>query len=153
MIVRSICTTCFQPYKLLIQVSDVELVKQLSTNEGRTCPCPRLCGGEINLVGEPVIPPGKLHLRDPIELTGLQLFQAAGGLGLPDEVPKDATVIDSLFKSYKVTSVDVEEQGGNFYLNELRLEGGVTIHLSSGARGARVLKITKERPHGSGNPG
>jgi len=152
MIINSVCSTCLQPFKILIQVSDLELVKQISTNEGRTCPCPRLCGGEINLVGEPELIEG-IRLRDPMELTGLQLFQAVGGLGLADEIPKDTTVIESLFKACKVVSVDLEEVGGNFYLHEIRLEGGVVVHLSSGARGARVLKITKEAPHGSGNPG
>jgi len=151
MIVYSVCSTCFQPFNLLIQASDVELVKQISTNEGRSCPCPRLCGGEINLVGKPDL--DGVQLRDPIELTGLQLFQAAGGMGLPDEVPKDLTVIDSLFKAYRIVSADIEEVGGYFYMHEIRLEGGVTIHLASGARGARILKITKEKVNGSVNPG
>ena len=151
MIVHSVCTTCFQPFNLLIQASDVELVKQISTNEGRSCPCPRLCGGEINLIGSPDL--DGVQLRDPIELTGLQLYQAAGGMGLPDEVPKDLTVIDSLFKSYRVVSVEVEEVGGSFYMHEIRLEGGVVVHLASGGRGARILKITKEKTNGSVNPG
>ena len=51
MMINSVCSTCLQPYKILIQVSDLELVKEISTNEGRICPCPRLCGGEINLTG------------------------------------------------------------------------------------------------------
>jgi hypothetical protein len=152
MIVRSVCSSCLQTYNLLIQASDVDLVKQISTDEGRTCPCPRLCGGEINLTGSPDIDPD-IQLRDPIELTGLQLYQSVGGLGLPDEVPKDVTVIDSIFKAYKVLSIDVEEGNGSFYLNEIRFEGGVVIHLASGARGAKVLKITKEKANGSVNPG
>lgn len=152
MIINSVCSTCLQPFRVLVQASDVELVKQVSTNEGRTCPCPRLCGGEINLIGEPELLDG-IRLRDPVELTGLQLYQAIGGLGLPDEVPKDVTVIDSLFRANRVVGVDVEEFNGNFYLNELRLEGGVVVHMSSGARGARVLKITREAPSGTVNPG
>lgn len=153
MIVNAGCSSCFQTYKLLIQVSDVELVKQISTDDGRSCPCPRMCGGKINLVGEPVLSPDTFSLRDPIELTGLQLFQALGGLGLPDEIPKDVLVIDALLKASRVVGVDVDEFDGSFYLSELRLEGGVTLHLTAGARGARVLKITKERTNGSGNPG
>lgn len=152
MIVNAFCQTCLQPFVLLIQASDVELVKSISTNEGRTCPCPRLCGGEINLTGSVTVREG-VKLRDPVELTGLQLFKAVGGLGVPDEIPKDPAVIDALLKTKKVVSVDLEEFSGNFYLNELRLEGGITVHLASGARGARVLKITKESPHGSVNPG
>jgi hypothetical protein len=120
----------------------VELVKQVSTDEGRKCPCPRLCGGEINLVDEPKLVEG-IRLRDPIELTGLQLFQAVNGLGLEDEIPKSSVVIDSLLKTLRVVSVDLEEVNGNFYLNELRLERDVVVHLTSGVRGARVLKITK----------
>lgn len=152
MIINAICSACVQPYKLLIQPSDLELVKQVATNEGRTCPCPRLCGGEINLTGDREVAAGVV-LRDPIEITGLQLYQAVGGLGLPDEIPKDVTVIDSLFKARRVIGIDVEESGGNFYLSEIQLEGGVTVHLSSGSRGARILKITKEAVRESGNPG
>jgi len=152
MIINSICSTCFQPYKLLVQASDVELVKQVATNEGRSSPCPRLCGGEINLVGEPNVVEEAV-LRDPVELTGLQLFQAVGGLGLPDEIPKDLIVLKAIFNAHKIVSVDMEEAHGNFYLNELRLDGGVTIHLSSGARGARILKITKEKTNVDSNPG
>lgn len=152
MIVNSICSTCFQPYKILIQTSDVELVKQISTNEGRSCPCPRLCGGEINLTGQADVDE-KLQLRDPVELTGLQLYQAVGGLGLPDEIPKDVAVINALFKAYPVESLDLQEVTGSIYLSEIRLGGGVTVHLSSGARGARVLKVTKERVNESVNPG
>lgn len=148
MIIKSGCSTCFQTYKLLIQVSDIDLVKQVATNEGRSCPCPRLCGGQINLVGEPLISPEVFQLRDPIELTGLQLFQALGGLGLPDEIPKDVTVIDSILRTHKVIGADVQEFNGNFYLNELRLEDGIVVHLTSGSRGSRVLKITKERTNG-----
>ena len=153
MIVKSGCSTCFQTYKLLIQVSDLDLVKQVSSDDGQRSACPRLCGGEINLTGEPILPPEKFQLRDPIELTGRQLYQAINGLGLPDEVPKDVIVIDSILKTHKVVGADVEEFGGNFYLNELRLEGGLTLHLTAGSRGARVLKITKERVNEPGNPG
>jgi hypothetical protein len=153
MIVRSGCSTCFQTYNLLIQVSDLELVKQVSTDDGRSCPCPRKCGGEINLIGEPLISPEKFQLREAIELTGLQLFQAIGGMGLPDEVPKSAAVIDSILRANKVMGVDLDEVDGIFYLNELRLDGGIVLHMTAGARGARVLKITKERPNGPVNPG
>lgn len=153
MIVNSVCSTCFQPYKLLIQVSDIELVKQISTNEGRNCPCPRLCGGEINLVGNPILSPEQFRLKETIELTGLQLYQAVGGLGLPDEIPKDSIVIDSLLKAKRVIGTDVVEHEDAYYLNEIRLEDGVVIHLTAGARGARVLKITKEKSNGTGNPG
>lgn len=149
MIVLSTCTTCFQPYKLLIQASDVGLVKEISTKEGKACPCPRRCGGEINLVGEAAGIPENTNLREPIEITGLQLYQAVGGLGLPDEMPKDKEIVTSLLKGNKVSQVIVDEANGSLFLHSIGLDNGVTIHLTSGARGARVLKITKESPNGS----
>ena len=82
----------------------------------------------------------------------MQLYQAVNGLGLADEVPKDMTVIDSVLKANKIVSIDLQEANGNYYLNELRLEGGIIVHLTSGARGARVLKITKEVSRELGNP-
>lgn len=147
MIVRSLCNKCFQPYKILVQASDVELVKEVSTNEGRNCPCPRLCGGEINLVGDAAVQDG-VQLREPVELTGLMLYQSVNGLGLPDEIPKDREVLESLLKANRVSSVNIEEVGGSFYMHSIGLENGVTVFLSTGARGARVLKITKERTNG-----
>ena len=55
MIILSLCNSCLQPYQLLIQPSDTELVKQIASQDGHLCPCPRLCGGQINLVGSPLI--------------------------------------------------------------------------------------------------
>lgn len=145
MIIRSLCNSCFQPFELLIQPSDVELVKQLADEEGHTAPCPRLCGGRINLVGDPNIDGMRSKLKEPIHVTGLQLFQAVNGLGLPDEVPKDEVTIDSILKTNRVLSIDLDRSGDSYYLLRLKLENGISIHFTGSPRGARVLKITKEK--------
>lgn len=151
MILLSLCNSCFQPYQVLLQPSDVELVKQVADEGGQSCPCPRLCGGKINLIGDATISAmGKdRRLKDPIHITGRQLYQAVNGLGLPDEIPTDALVVDSLLKSNKLTGSVVEEVNGRLYLHELKLENGITIHLAAGQRGAQVLKMTKERTSGT----
>lgn len=125
----------------------MELLKQVSTEEGKMCPCPRLCGGSINLVLDPTIVAMSTdkRLRDPILLTGTELYQAVNGMGLPDEIPKDPIVVQSLLKSSAIAAVVVEEVNGKIYLHEMILDTGVTIHLGSGQRGAQIIKLTKER--------
>lgn len=141
MIINSICDTCLQSYTILVQASDVDLVRQIADDEGLSCPCPRLCGGHINLVG------GKLldvaGLKPPIHLTGVQLYQSVNGMGLPDELPRDAVTVDAMLRANPVVKCDVTEFDGAVFLNELHLNNGIVVHLTAGARGAQVLKVTK----------
>lgn len=143
MIVRSLCNTCLQPFELLLEASDVDLIKTIIDDEGHTAPCPRLCGGRINIVGNPVLGAMADKLKQPIHISGKQLFQAVHGMGLPDEVPTSLTSISALLRANKVVGVELEEWNGKFYVHELKLEGGVTVHLSAGVKGAMVLKVTQ----------
>lgn len=150
MIIHALCNSCLQKFDLIVEPSQVHLVKEISDENGETCPCPRLCGGRINLFGDGLIQqmgavPG---LRDPISITGKQLYQAVNGLGLPDEIPKNREVIDSLLRSQKIVSTVIDELDGKVFIHELRLEDGLTIHLAAGLRGAQVFKITKETKNG-----
>jgi hypothetical protein len=152
-IVKSLCNTCLQPFELLLQASDVDLVKQIADEEGHTAPCPRAhCEGRINLVGDPVINEMRGKLRDPIHITGKQLYQAAHGMALPDELPKSAEAIKALLMAHRVVEVDVQEVDDRFYMHEIMLENGVCVHLSGGPRGAQVLKVTREGPRGTEHP-
>lgn len=144
MILRSLCNSCFQPFELLLEASDIELVKQISDEHGHTVPCPRLCGGRINIVGEPNIGAMAEKLKQPMHINGKQLYQAVNGMGLPDELPQSHAALSALLRANKVVGIDLEEWGGKFYIHELKLEGGVTVHLSAGAKGAQVLKVTQE---------
>lgn len=150
MIIYSLCNTCLQPFNLIIETVDVHLVKQITDEDGTCCPCPRLCGGNINLVGDTVISDmGKSRmLRDPLTLTGQQLYQAVSGLGMPDEVPTTVDTVDSFLRGNPVVKTVLEEKNGAIYLHELHLQSGLVVHLASGLRGAQVLKITKESNHG-----
>jgi hypothetical protein len=146
MIVRSVCNSCLESYLITLMPGDMDLVKQIVDPTGRTAPCPRLCGGRINIVGEPTI--ADLHKKlkkETIGLTGKQLYQAIHGAGLPDEIPKDLLVITSLLKAHKIVASEVELAYDRFYLHELTLENGVTLHFSGGPRGAQITKITKDR--------
>jgi hypothetical protein len=73
-------------------------------------------------------------------------------MGLPDEIPKTMSVIQSLLNSKAIESYRLEEIGGRFYLHELKLSDGVTVHLTAGPRGAMILKIT-EAVDGPAHPG
>jgi hypothetical protein len=154
-ILFSLCNTCLQAYQILVETSDIELIKQVASDDGMTCKCPRLCGGRINLVGDDTIEAMSKdpRLREPMNISGKELYQAVNGLGLPDEVPKSIDTVSAILRANKVRDFDLGEVAGKLYLHELRLEGGITLHLSSGPFGAQVLKMTKERSNGSGNPG
>ena len=151
MIVRSLCNSCFQPYELMLEVSDIDLMKQIADDKGHTVPCPRHCGGRINIVGEPNIGAMTEMLKQPLHISGKQLYQAVNGLGLPDEVPQSKVALESMLKANKVVDVVLEEWGNHFYLHELVLDNGVVYHFASGQKGAQVLKVTQERKDGSGN--
>lgn len=151
MIIRTVCNTCLSSFQLLVEASDVELVKQIADDKGQTCPCPRLCGGRIFLTHDPV---GRALANDPrlrpaLPISGKELFQAVNGLGLPDEVPVGVEIIEAMLKSSKVSSVSVQLMRGHVYLHELHLENGITLHLTAGPHGAEVLKMTKERTDGT----
>lgn len=153
MIINSLCDSCLQPFQLIVEPADVSLVKEISDEEGAFCPCPRLCGGSINLIGDQNINPviaavtQDRRTREPMTLTGRQLYQAVNGMGLPDEIPKSVEVVDSMLRANKVTKVLLEEHGGKLYLHELHLENGSVVHLASGIKGSQVLKVTRQ-PNG-----
>lgn len=144
MILLSLCSSCLQPFELMLEAADLQLL-QKSSGDGM-CPCPRLCGGKINIVPDPTISAmaSDARMRAPMVLTGQELFQAVNGMGLPDEVPSTKETIEALLLAYRVLKLDLEEKNGRFYLNEIHLSNGVTIHLTSGLYGAQVLKITKK---------
>lgn len=150
MIINALCNSCLQPFQLMVEPGEVSLVKQIASDDGTTCPCPKLCGGAINLVGDPVISAMAAdgRMREPISLSGKQLYQAVSGMGLPEEVPKNADIVDAMFKANKVVKVDTETHHGRIYLHEIHFENGVVIHLASGAKGAHVLRMTKETKNG-----
>jgi hypothetical protein len=145
MIVQSLCQTCFQPYELVYLPPEIPLIKEISDEEGLTCPCPRLCGGRINVVPDSTITDmiSGRRLAPVMILTGQGLFKAVQGAGLPDEIAKSPEAIDSLLKANQVVQTTVGEWNGKIYLHELYLSNGTIIHLSSGLVGAQVLKITR----------
>jgi hypothetical protein len=149
-IIASLCNHCFQPFRLVVRPDEVSLLKQISDPDGLTCECPRKCGGRINLVGDDVLHAmaGDRRLREPVPLTGKELYKAVNGLGLPDEIPKSALLVEGLLTSKRVVGSHVEQVGEDFYLHELHFEGGAVMHLAAGARGAQVLKITEEKING-----
>jgi hypothetical protein len=146
-ILFSVCNSCLQPFQVRLDVSDPPLVKQMMDENG-FCPCPRLCGGKINLVqGERFTDLAKdPRLRPEMTITAKELFRAINGMGLPDEVPKDLLTLDALLRSSTITLTVGEEVGKNIYLHELHLSNGVVIHLTAGQKGAQVMKIVKSLP-------
>ncbi len=155
MIIRTLCNSCLQPYEIILEASDLSLLKQISDAEGHTCPCPRLCGGSVLLAGDEVARAmtSDRRLKDPIRIGGKELYRAVLGAGLPDEIARDGKVVESLLKSTSIKEVVVEEVGSTIFLHEIHLSNGVIMHLTSGQRGAQVLKMTKERVNGISNPG
>jgi hypothetical protein len=146
MITRSLCDKCLQVYEINSEPSDTHLMKEL-VGDDLTCPCPRLCGGKINILSS--VNASKiegLQLKDAMHLTAKELFKAVKGGGLPDEIPKSVDVVELLFKASKVREVRIQVLGNRLYMHEIHFENNNVIHLSSGHRGAEILKITKEAP-------
>lgn len=144
--VHALCQSCLQPYRLMISPEEVPLIRQISENGGHTAPCPRQCGGSINLVGDPAIDAltENARLKDPMTITGTELYRAVNGSGLPDELPKNVETIEAMLVAHKVEGVVIEAAvDGRMYLHELHLANGTAIHLTSGLKGAEVLKITR----------
>lgn len=145
MIIRSVCNTCYQRYEILA-TSDVKIstamLAQLMDDTGMGA-CPRGCGGRINLTNDATIDAVGVYLKDPLHLTVTQLFQAAGGMPLPDEIPPSHETVSSLLIANKVKQVSLEDYNGRLFLHELHLDNGCIIHLCAGGRGAQVLKITR----------
>lgn len=150
MIIKSLCNSCLQPYELRVDLSEVQLVKEITDDQGISCPCPRLCGGVINLVGDSVIEQmsGDRRLREPLIISGKELYRAVKGIGLPDEIPTKKEVVESLLRKSSIDSVDLEEFNGRIFLHEITLTDGAVIHLGSGLKGSQVLKITKRAQNG-----
>lgn len=149
MIIPSLCNTCLQPYQILVEAHEVPLLKQIATDDGEACPCPRLCGGMISLVRDPVLTTmaEDKRLKTPMAITGVQLYQAVSGLGLPDEVPKDERTVESLLLANKVEKVDIEVQNEKLYLHEIHLSNGTVLHLGAGLKGAQILRVSKGAPN------
>lgn len=151
MILKSLCNSCLQPYKLLIETRDVPLIKEIADETGKMAKCPKLCGGMINLVGEPNISAltDSDKLKPTISINGTQLYKAVMGAGLPHEIPHEADIVEAMLLAKRVVGMSLEtvkygDGPPEIYLHELKLEGGVVLHFTMGQRGSRVLKITKE---------
>lgn len=146
MIIQSLCNSCLQPFTIIVQADEARLVRGIVDPDGFTAPCPRKCGGKINIIGDPVIEEmaKDRRLRDPMTITGLELYQACFGMGLPDEIPKSAETVTALLLAHRIKSVDIESDANRFYLHEIRLDNGTIVHLSAGSKGAQILKITRE---------
>jgi hypothetical protein len=150
--IRSVCNKCFQMYDLVIAPEYSALLESLSEADGKLAKCPRLCGGKINLVliKQLKVPKNRMY-KEAMEITIPELHAAIYGNGLPDEIPKDELVLESLLLAHKVKSVETHKIHGGVYLDSLLLENGVRVHLAGGI-GPRVVKLTKEGQHGAIDP-
>ena len=144
MIIYSVCNSCYQSFSLTVMPGHTELMNQIRDEDEITCPCPRLCGGKINIVNIPEL--SNASRTPPMVITAQELYQAVNGMGLPDEIPSDPLVVDALLRANKIAKTVMEEVNGRVYIHEVVLENGVVVHFASAARGACILKTTKERP-------
>jgi hypothetical protein len=151
--IHSLCNSCLQAYDLEFTSVDKDLIGQIEVQAGMAR-CPRHCGGLINIgpVQEfkHVVTEGNRLFKDPIHLTAQELYAAIYGNGLPDEIPRDIDVVESLMIAHKVVGTTLEmAPTGEIYLHSLKLSNDVTVHLGGGM-GPRVVKITKPRKENHG---
>lgn len=144
MILVTVCNSCLQPFELQVSPDETHLLKEL-LDDSDTIACPRLCGGRV------VLTPSKeltdlladSRLRDPVRMTGKELYKAVNGGGMPDEVPASREAVEALLLAHPVIGVGMDVDGKHISINELRLSNRTIIHLTSGRLGAEVLKITR----------
>jgi hypothetical protein len=145
MIIRSVCNSCYQRYEIVcttdVKVSTAMLAQLM--DEAGMGVCPRGCGGRINLTNDATIDAVGAYLKEPLHLTVTQLFQAAGGMPLPDEIPPSHETVSSLLIANKIEQVTLEDYNGRLFVHELHLSNCCIIHLCAGGRGAQVLKVTR----------
>lgn len=145
MILRAICNSCYQRYEItggLDMKTSTAMISQLTDEAGMGI-CPRQCGGKINLTNDATIDAVGEYLKEPLHLTVTELFQAIGGMPLPDEVPQSVETLTAMLLAHRAVGATMEDSNGRVYLHELKLDNGCTIHLCAGGRGAQVLKITR----------
>ena len=144
MIKYSLCNTCFQGYEIQVYPDTTHLLRDLIEEDG-CCPCPKDCGGRVNLLDSPEI---KALATDPrlvsIQLDIKEFFRAVMGAGLPDEIPTSPEAVDALLRTHRVVKTEVHQVGKFIALSRLVLENGLSLHLASGHGTAIILKITKE---------
>ena len=144
MIFVTACNTCLQTFELMLVPDDVRLMKEL-IDENKTIQCPRLCGGRILMTPSKEL--SKLaadsRLRDPVYLSGQELYKALMGAGMPDEVPSSPEAVEAMLLAHKVVGVKLSHEGKHVFIDELKLDNKTIIHLASGHLGAVVLKITR----------
>jgi hypothetical protein len=140
--IRTRCHKCGTAYQISINPVELHLVIKLS--DGKVppyAPCPRKCGGKILLSDTGLLP---AQVRDVVVVTATELYQAVMGAGLPKERRVCKADLEKLLLRRKIVALDVEEHSdASLYLHEIHLEGGAVVHLTSGAAGALVLKVTE----------
>jgi hypothetical protein len=143
-IITTLCNGCLQPFEIQVSPDETHLIKEL-LNETQEMKCPRLCGGSILFSNNPdfLSMAKDVRLKETLRLTGKELYKAAMGFGLPDEIPMSKETVDAMLTSSPVIGVETEQVGKNIYLHELRLANKTIIHLTSGQQGSQVLKITR----------
>ncbi len=135
------CPKCTTSY--LIQSSDPELHLIKAKKSVR---CPNYLECEGHLVKRTFN--NKVKTIDNARwISALDLYQAAAGIGLPEErncSPKD---IRNLLTGARVREVHIEEAPDpkKCILLSMTLENGKTIHVSSSVKGAIVYKVTNGR--------
>lgn len=145
MIIQGLCNSCFQAFTINVSPSDAHLLKQI-IGEDLMAPCPRLCGGRINMSRSDEITAlaSDPRLKPPLPLTVTELFKAVNGIGLPDEIPTSPEVVEALLQLHKVTETVITKDGNKIYLHEIHLANGTVVHLGAGLHGAMVVKLTKK---------
>lgn len=135
------CPKCKNSFLLKSDDSDKHL---LAKSKSLRCPNFRECEGRLVLRK---FTPNTHNIENARWVTALELFQAAAGIGLPEErncSPKD---IRKLMAGSRITAVHVENAPDpkKSILMSLTLDGSKTVHISTSTKGAIIYKVTNGR--------
>lgn len=130
------CPKCEHSYFVSSTDQDKHLLKK-----GMRCPNFRECGGFLAQrawkTNTPPVPKAR-------KVTAIELYQAAAGIGLPEErkcSPKD---IRKLMLGSKITSIHLENAPDpkKSILMSMTLDSGKTVYVTASTKGAIVYKVT-----------
>lgn len=135
------CPKCENSFMVRSDDPDRHLLK---ASGSMRCPNFKECGGRLV---HRSFKKGPTLIKNARNVTALELYQAAAGVGLPEErkcSPKD---LKKLMLGSRITAVHLEDHPDpkKSIVMSLTLDNGKTVYLTTSVKGATIYKVTDVR--------
>lgn len=131
------CPKCKTSFLVRMDDPDKHLLKK-----SMRCPNFVTCEGRIN---HRIFTTSTSIIQNARWVTAIELFQAAAGIGLPEERQCSVTDVRKTMLGARISAVHLEKAPDpkKSLLLSLTLDNGKVIHVSSSTKGAIVYKVTE----------